>query len=210
MCRPIIIIGLLFFYLHSMAQFTDDEKSLIHSESTTIPFRVLKIDNVEDSLFLRKKCSDVELSNDRNSVFLLIERLKTTMILQSGVGIAAPQVGIAKNIFIFTRLDKVNHPIEVVINPRIVTYPKEKICFERDGCLSIPNINGNSIRYPWVEVEYTDEKGNLIRETLDGYSRKGNFTGIIFQHEYDHLQGVLFIDKLCPEEYKSVDKTKIE
>ena len=182
-----------------MAQFTQDEKDLINSGTTETPFRVLKVTDQQDSIFLRQKCSDIENINESEDLQLLIDRLKATMAAESGVGIAAPQVGIGRNIFLFTRIDKANYPVIVAINPKIVNHPEETICFERDGCLSIPGISGNSIRYPWVDVEYTDENGNLVQERLEGYSRESDFTGIIFQHEFDHLQGVLFIDKLCPE-----------
>lgn len=195
----ILFICLTLFSIETMAQFTPEEKKLINSGTPETPFRVLKITEPQDALFLRKKCSDVDNIKDSRDLRLLIDRLKTTMALEKGVGIAAPQVGIAKNVFLFLRINKPDYPVIAVINPRIVNHPKETICFERDGCLSIPGISGNSIRYPWVDVEYTDENGKLIQERLEGYSRTGNFTGIIFQHEFDHLQGILFIDKLCPE-----------
>lgn len=195
----VLLIGLTLFSVKSMAQFTQDEKILINSETTETPFRVLKVTDQQDSIFLRQKCSDIENINESEDLKLLIDRLKTTMAAESGVGIAAPQVGIGRNIFLFTRFDKANYPVIVAINPKIVNHPEETICFERDGCLSIPGISGNSIRYPWVDVEYTDENGNLVQERLEGYSRENDFTGIIFQHEFDHLQGVLFTDKLCPE-----------
>lgn len=180
-----------------MAQFTANEIDIINSGSKETSLRVLKITDVEDSIVLRQKCSDIDIT-DKN-LTLLIDRLKTTMITESGVGIAAPQVGITKNIFLFTRIDGTDYPIVVAINPKIINYPTETVCFEGDGCLSIPDISGNSIRYPWIDVEYTDENGNLVQERLDGYSRETGFTGIVFQHEYDHLQGILFTDKLCPE-----------
>lgn len=195
----VLLIVLTLFSVKSMAQFTQDEKDLINSGTTETPFRVLKVTDQQDSIFLRQKCSDIENINESEDVQILIDRLKTTMAAESGVGIAAPQVGIGRNIFLFTRIDKANYPVIVAINPKIVNHPEETICFERDGCLSIPGISGNSIRYPWVDVEYTDENGNLVQERLEGYSRESDFTGIIFQHEFDHLQGVLFIDKLCPE-----------
>ena len=195
----VLLIGLTLFSVKSMAQFTQDEKILINSGTTETPFRVLKVTDQQDSIFLRQKCSDIEDISDSVDVQILIDRLKTTMAAESGVGIAAPQVGIGRNIFLFTRIDKANYPVIVAINPKIVNHPEETICFERDGCLSIPGISGNSIHYPWVDVEYTDENGNLIQERLEGYSRENDFTGIIFQHEFDHLQGVLFTDKLCPE-----------
>ena len=195
----VLLIGLTLFPVKSMAQFTQDEKGLINSGTTETPFRVLKVTDQQDSIFLRQKCSDIENINESEDLQLLIDRLKATMAAESGVGIAAPQVGIGRNIFLFTRIDKANYPVIVAINPKIVNHPEETICFERDGCLSIPGISGNSIRYPWVDVEYTDENGNLVQERLEGYSRESDFTGIIFQHEFDHLQGVLFIDKICPE-----------
>lgn len=182
-----------------MAQFIQNEKDIINNGTSETPFRVLKVSDLQDSIFLRKKCSDIETISKSKDLQLLIDRLKITMETESGVGIAAPQVGIAKNIFLFTRINKTDYPVIVAINPKIVNYPKETICFERDGCLSIPGISGNSIRYPWVDVEYTDENGNQIRERLAGYSREEEFTGIVFQHEFDHLQGILFIDKLCSE-----------
>lgn len=195
----VLLIGLSLFSIKSMAQFTQNEKILINSGTTETPFRVLKVTDQQDSIFLRQKCSDIEDISDSLDVQILIDRLKTTMAVESGVGIAAPQVGIGRNIFLFTRIDKANYPVIVAINPKIVNHPEETICFERDGCLSIPGISGNSIRYPWVDVEYTDENGNLVQERLEGYSRESDFTGIIFQHEFDHLQGILFTDKLYPE-----------
>ena len=128
---------------------------------------------------------------------LLIKRLQITMEQAGGVGIAARQVGVLKNLFLFIRVDLPGEPLQVVINPRLVAHAAETICFDRDGCLSIPDVSGNSIRYPWIEVEYWDEKGVFHRERLVGYQRSNNFAAVIFQHEMDHLQGILFTDKLC-------------
>jgi peptide deformylase len=176
---------------------TKEEKELINSGRANEPFRVLLTTNEKDSLILRQQSKTVEFTKDANDLKLLIERMKITLEAENGVGIAAPQVGILRNLFIIVRVDKPGAPAEVVINPRIVSHPEETVCFERDGCLSIPETSGNSIRYPWVEVEYINENGEKIREKLTGYSRKDNFAAIIFQHEYDHLRGILFIDKLC-------------
>ena len=183
---------------NSTKEMTAKEKKLITEETKDIPFRVLQIDNKKDSLFLRKKCSDINIKDITSSQVLkdFIERLKLTMAVESGVGIAAPQVGIGRNIFLFMRLDKPGIPVEVAINPRIVNHPEETICFENDGCLSVPDMSGNSKRYAWVDAEYYNEKGDLIKERLSGHTRKGDFTGVVFQHEYDHLQGILYIDKL--------------
>lgn len=197
----ILFIFLLLATAKSMAQFTSKEIALINSGSENMPFGVLLTTNEEDSLFLRKKCIDIDKDNivGNKDLELLIERMITTMDAESGVGLAAPQIGIGRNLFIFVRVDDPDYPIGVAINPRIINHPDETICFEGDGCLSIPNTSGNSIRYPWIEVEYTDPNGDLVQEKLEGFSRDDNFVGIIFQHEYDHLQGILFIDKLCTD-----------
>lgn len=179
-----------------MAQFSEAEKQLIYDDSADIPMRILQTQNGQDSLFLRQKCSDIDIIVDNAELEILIERMKATLIEASGVGLAAPQVGIGKNIFLFLRIDKPDWPIAVAINPKIVNHTDETVCFERDGCLSISGVSGNTARYPWIDVEYTNEKGELVKERLEGYSREGNFVGIIFQHEFDHLQGILFTDRL--------------
>jgi peptide deformylase len=177
--------------------FSTVEKALINENTAEIPFRVLEITNPQDSALLRMPCGDIENTTCDPDFNLFVARLKTTLALEQGVGIAAPQVGILKNVFLFMRLDLPDAPVVVVVNPKIVHHPAETVCFEQDGCLSIPGLRGNSVRYPWVEVEYYNESGALVRENLEGHSRADNFSAVIFQHEYDHLQGVLFTDKLC-------------
>lgn len=178
---------------------TNKEKSFINSAGTDIPFKVLLTTDKQDSLFLRQKSIDLDTEGIGNNKDIqhLIQRLKMTLAVESGVGIAAPQIGISRNIFLFMRLDKPGIPVEVAINPRIVNHPEETICFEDDGCLSIPDESGDTKRYAWIDVEYYNEQGELIKERLSGHSRQGNFTGVIFQHEFDHLQGILFTDRLC-------------
>lgn len=196
----IILVG--FSACKSKINMTEEEKSFIYGGEINEAFRVLTVDNVEDSLALRKKSIDIEspekIANDKDWQYF-IERLKMTMAEESGVGIAAVQVGVHRNLFLFMRLDKPDRPVEVAINPRIIETPDSTMCFENDGCLSIPERSGNTWRYPFVVVEYYDEKGNLKQERLFGESRGGDFTGVIFQHEFDHLQGVLYTDRLIEE-----------
>lgn len=181
---------------------TPDEIKIIENGDHTSPFRVLKTDNTEDSLFLRQKSAEISSVQNiaKNRLLqMLIHRLKLTMTEENGVGIAAPQVGVGRNMFIFLRLDKADYPMEVAINPKIVDHSQETICFEGDGCLSVPDQSGTTLRYAWIEVEYYNEKGELIKERLHGGERGSDFTGVIFQHEYDHLQGILFYDRLCDQ-----------
>lgn len=177
---------------------TKEEIQLITGESADQAFRVLKVDNENDLLLLRTKCSDYDFaSGDEKVLKHLIDRMLLTLEGESGVGLAAPQIGLLRNIFLMVRIDQPDYPVEVVINPRIVNKPDEMICFEDDGCLSIPNRSGDSMRYPWIEVEYQRPSGEWVRERLKGFSREDDYTGVVFQHEFDHLQGVLYTDKLC-------------
>lgn len=177
-------------------KFTPLERSSILSGDTNASFRVLSVDNEADSLILRQKCRDVDFQADKELIQLLISRLKLTMAAESGVGIAAPQVGVLRNVFLFMRFDKPEQPIEVAINPRIVSTSPDTYCFERDGCLSVPDRRENTRRYVWIDVEYSNEAGKQVRERLYGGMRGADFTGVIFQHEFDHLQGVLYIDRI--------------
>lgn len=202
-CKFITLLFMIVsqFNLMALIPFTERELEIIHNGDEETPFRVLQVTDPVDSLVLRMHSTDVDpdsIANDE-SLQLLIRRLIVTMHTSGGVGIAAPQVGVLKNIFIFIRLDLPGEPVHVVINPRIVGFPEETVCFERDGCLSIPDTQGNSLRWPWIDVEYRDEKGDLHAEHLEGYSRSDSFSAVIFQHEYDHLGGILFTDKICPE-----------
>lgn len=194
---PILIIFFsLLWGANANTKMTREERNLIVKGNSNEPMRVLTIENGDDSLLLRSKCKDVDVADD-DLLPHFIERLKATMEAEKGVGIAAPQVGLLWNIFLFVRMDKEGFPVQVAINPRVEAYSEETFCFERDGCLSIPGVSGNSIRHKWIDVVYQDEKGQFVRERLSGTSRTSDFTGIIFQHEFDHLQGVLFTDKLC-------------
>ena len=197
--NDLIIIGmsLLFISCKTAQPFAKADQSLIRSGTAEMPFRVLQVSDKQDSILLRKPCNDLKNFAADPAFHLLLARLKTTLEVENGVGIAAPQVGIPKNLFLFMRLDLPDNPVQVAVNPKIIRHPDTMVCFERDGCLSVSGRSGNSLRYPWVEVEYLDEKGEKVRERLEGYSRRDTFTAIIFQHEYDHTQGILFTDKLC-------------
>ena len=181
----------------TLQPFSETDKSLIVSGTAETTFRVLQVTDKQDSILLRKPCNDLKNFANDPLFHLLVARLKKTLEVERGVGIAAPQVGISKNLFLFMRLDSPDKPVQVVVNPKIVHHPDTTICFERDGCLSVSGRSGNSVRYPWIEVEYLNEKAEKIRERLEGYSRQNTFTAVIFQHEYDHTKGILYTDKLC-------------
>jgi peptide deformylase len=157
--------------------------------------RVYKITNKSDSLLLRTKSSFVKPNPKDVVLQRFVKRLYATVrdSMSLGVGIAAPQVGILKNIIWVQRLDKENLPFEVYLNPKILKYSKNTQTV-REGCLSIPNRSDTlSSRSQEILIEYDTMEGNHQSETIEG------FTSVIFQHEIDHLNGILYLDHLQKE-----------
>lgn len=191
------ILSLFFFACSSTKNFNASEKKIIENGLKTQPFRVTQITNPQDSVILRTVSKDLKKIKGNKSLELLLARMETTMYKEEGIGIAAPQIGINRNIFLFIRLDEPGEKVQVAINPKIIAHSDSLVCFKGDGCLSVPDKRGNSKRYSWIEVGYYDENGVYKQEKFSGYARPDNFTGVIFQHEFDHINGRLYIDKLC-------------
>lgn len=159
------------------------------------PMRVYKINNQKDSLLLRMKSSYVKPNLKDHILQNFVKRLYATVkdSMSMGVGIAAPQVGILKNIIWVQRFDKENLPFEVYLNPIINSYSEEKQTL-KEGCLSIPDrseiLNNRSLT---ITIEYDTMFGEHKSESITG------FTSVIFQHEIDHLHGILYLDHLAKE-----------
>ncbi len=140
----------------------------------------------ENDPILRKKSREVEIIDDRIKV--LVQDMLDTMYKEEGVGLAAPQVGILKKVVV---IDVGDGPI-TLINPEILQKEGENIDLE--GCLSIPGKSGKVCRPEKVKVEYLDLEGN--KNTIIG-------TDILSRalcHEIDHLNGILYIDKVISTE----------
>ena len=106
-----------------------------------------------------------------------------------GVGIAAPQVGVSRRLIAVQRFDREGEPFEFYVNPRIVRYAGETVR-SPEGCLSIPGKIDTAVRRERVVLRYRDgQSGKRRRESVSG------FTAVVFQHEIDHLNGILFIDR---------------
>lgn len=146
---------------------------------------------------LRKKTDNVPEIN--KEIKNLIKEMKKVMIKNSGVGLSANQVNKSLSIFIALA----NKKIYTFINPRIIRFIGKERIFE-EGCLSLPKIWGQVKRYPSLIIEYQDIFGKRKR-----LRAKGLLSHII-QHEIDHLNGILFIDKAL-EIYKleKINKTEI-
>ncbi len=123
----------------------------------------------------------------------LIESMILTMEEYKGVGIAAPQVYEPLQIFVMRSRPVKGKKQELmptaIINPKIVKKSKKT---EKgwEGCLSIPGLRAEVVRPTEIEVEYTDQKGKKV------YKKFKNFLARVFQHEYDHLQGVVYLDRV--------------
>jgi len=117
--------------------------------------------------------------------------MMNTMIKAPGVGLAANQVGILKQIVTINFEDKENNKKAnyILFNPSIIEYSEEKTIME-EGCLSLPEQYADVERPKQIIVEYTDENEKLIKREIDGYEAR------ILQHEIDHLSGKLFVDYL--------------
>lgn len=141
--------------------------------------RIIKTDG---DPVLRKKSRTVEKIDGR--IAQLLDDMNETMIEADGVGLAAPQIGILKRIVI---IDVGDGPIEM-INPEIVECDGEQ--FGDEGCLSVPGKFGKVRRPNWVRVKFQDRDGEHVE--LEGAEL---FARAVF-HELDHLDGVLFTDKV--------------
>ena len=175
--------------------FSKSEIKLISKDAISKPMRIYKITNKKDSILLRTKSTYIKPNPNNPILQTLVKRLYATVrdSMSLGVGIAAPQVGILKNIIWVQRFDKENFPFEVYLNPKIISYSDKKQSI-REGCLSIPNrtdtLNSRSFS---ITIEYDNMKGEHKTETVE------SFTSVIFQHEIDHLNGILYLDHLEKE-----------
>lgn len=141
---------------------------------------------------LRAKCQEILAFDD--DFKKLIGDMYETMDASDGVGLAAPQIG--KNVRLFlidsTVFDseKENSGVrKAFVNAQIVEETGEEWAFE-EGCLSIPDVREDVLRKPKLILKYQDETGRHIQETFEGMSAR------VIQHEYDHIEGVLFIDHI--------------
>ena len=157
----------------------------------------------------------VEIDKDYPNLTELIANMKETMYNASGVGLAAPQIGKAIRLFVidaspFAEDDDLDDEERatlkdfnrVYINPKIIDEEGEEWTFN-EGCLSIPDVREDVTRKSKVTLEYQDEDFNTHTEVLDGLAAR------VFQHEYDHIEGVLFTDKVSSLK-KRLIKRKLE
>jgi peptide deformylase len=164
---------------------------------------------------LRKKTE--EIPENYEGLSDLINDMFETMYNAEGVGLAAPQVGKALRLFIVdaSAVEEDDEEFQedfkkVFINPVIIEETGEEWLFN-EGCLSIPLIREDVSRKPEIRIQYYDENWNFHDEKYDGIKAR------IIQHEYDHLEGILFVDKINPlrkrllnNRLKAISKGKVD
>ena len=151
---------------------------------------------LEKDEILRKKSREVEDVDDR--IRQLLDDMIDTMHEYNGVGLAGPQVGILKRVFVVDIYDD-KGPI-VFINPVILKTKGEREVEE--GCLSFPNQFAKVIRPEEVTAEYTDRKGKRVK------IKAKDLLAQAICHEYDHLEGEVFVDKIVPGTMEYVEPEK--
>jgi peptide deformylase len=182
---------------------TPAEIELIHSEADTAPMRILTVKAKEDSVILRTKSTEILADRNDTDLARLCKRMYYSMLTNEGIGISAPQVGVNRKIIWVRRMDKTGNPFELYLNPHIITTSDTTVNFPGDGCLSLPGVMACITRRPkWIDVEYDRENGSHYEEKIY-YGGFLQYTSVIFQHEIDHLNGILYLDRLI---YKSSEK----
>ncbi len=147
--------------------------------------KLFTIDNKEEEKFLRKKPADFDFSKySKKEIKELIKTMRTIMKLSDGIGLSANQIGLNLNCFVA----EVDNKFYAIFNPKVIKLSKENDDME-EGCLSAPNNFGVVNRADKIWLESFDSNGKKIKLKVWGFLAR------IFQHEVDHLNGTLFVDK---------------
>ena len=151
---------------------------------------------------LRKSCDEIDSSYE--DLDILIKNMFETMYAASGVGLAAPQINKSLRLFIidtspFVDEENPDHIAckKVFINPRILSSTGESWSFN-EGCLSIPDVREDVKRLSDITIDYFDENFKKNTEDFSGLNAR------VILHEYDHIQGILFVDKISPLRKKMI------
>ncbi len=187
-CEPLV----------DLVRFTPTELLLIMQGDPSAVMRLITNDNTAGDAFLRTKSLRVKRNDP--AAGHLISRMLETVKQAKGVGIAAPQVGINRRAILVQRIDlEPEKPFRAYFNPKIVEMSDETL-EDWEGCLSIPAGFGRVKRARSIVLTYEQEDAASAEETVTG------FTARIFQHEIDHLDGILFIDRMEPGELMPEDE----
>ncbi|WP_050022651.1 peptide deformylase [Chryseobacterium sp. P1-3] len=179
---------------------TLEEVSLINQGNASTALPIYQTTNAVQHKTLLGLSTEIDPQDPNTAI--LVKRMKESLLsTDGGVGIAAPQVGINRKVIWVQRFDKEGAPLEYFINP-VIVWKSDLQNLGPEGDLSIPDFRDQFYRSKVIQLEYADLKGQRYSEIVEG------FTAVIFQHEIDHLFGILISDKKEKEKndsYKKVD-----
>ena len=200
--RNITVLLLVFLGSYAFSQkFSKEEKELILAGDPKTALPIYQTDNGAQHTVLLSQSEEIS-PKDKN-LPILIERMRLALAATGGgVGIAAPQVGINRRVVLVQRFDKPNAPVEYFINPKI-TWWSELMNKGPEGDLSIETFRGDFYRSYSIRLEYYDLENKKHDEMVEG------FTAVIFQHEIDHLSGILISDKMEKEKSLQYNEVKV-
>lgn len=196
--KKIAFLFVLFMSFLNAQKLTADEISLINQGdvNTALPIYQTTDENQHRTLLN----ISAEIDPLDNNTAILVKRMKESLLsTDGGVGIAAPQVGVNRKVIWVQRFDKAGEPLEYFINP-VIVWRSELQNLGPEGDLSIPDFRDQFYRSKVIQLEYVDLKGQKYSEIVEG------FTAVIFQHEIDHLFGILISDKKEKEKNNSYQK----
>jgi len=201
--KKLPILFILFISFINAQKLTSKEISIINQGDvkTLLPIFQTTDSHQHNTLLGQSKEIDPK---DPNTAILVARMKESLLSTDGGVGIAAPQVGINRKVIWVQRFDKEGEPLEYFINP-VITWKSELQNLGPEGDLSIPDFRDQFYRSKVIQLQYVDLKGQKYSEIVEG------FTAVIFQHEIDHLFGILISDKKKNEtndEYIKVDAYK--
>lgn len=201
--KKIPFLLILFIGLVNAQKLTSTELSIINQGDIKTALPIYQTTDADQHKTLLSLSTEID-PMDSNAA-TLVKRMKESLLsTDGGVGIAAPQVGINRKVIWVERFDKAGNPLEYFINP-VIVWRSELQNLGPEGDLSIPEFRDQFYRSKVIQLEYVDLKGQKYSEIVEG------FTAVIFQHEIDHLFGILISDKKEKEKndsYKKVDAFK--
>jgi peptide deformylase len=201
--KALYFLSLFFVSLINAQKLTPNELSIINQGDIKKELPVYQTTDQNQHKTLVSLSTEIDPLDSNTAV--LVKRMKLSLLsTDGGVGIAAPQVGINRKIIWVQRFDKEENPFEYFINP-VIIWRSELQNLGPEGDLSIPEFRDQFYRSKVIQLEYVDLKGQKYSEMVEG------FTAVIFQHEIDHLFGILISDKKEKEKndsYKQVDAYK--
>ncbi|GMH70596.1 hypothetical protein TL16_g05450, partial [Triparma laevis f. inornata] len=154
---------------------------------------------------VNEECTEEEVRISNGLISSLSKQMFLIMYAANGVGLAAPQIGVNKRLMVYNPSGDPKKWMEetVWVNPIITDFSDSK-GIEEEGCLSFPSMQGLVERPKWIKVSGQNLKGKTLKKKFTGFEAR------VFQHEYDHLDGVVYVDRLINDEEREKVRPRLE